>query len=131
MPIKEKIKGLAKYITATSFLALEVFAFIAFSFGANFVLFGSLTLALMTILIIFSLVEIKKRGISDFIYLLFPLFIFGIVTSLGVYMRAHAGVGDFNIAELVFIPICLVSTAICGHSLPKPLLSPPRPPHTK
>ena len=117
MSIKEKIKGLSKYITATSFLALEVFAFIAFSFGANFVLYGSLTLALMIILIIFSIAEIKKRGLTDFIYLLFPLFIFGIVTALGMYMRAHANVGDFNIAELVFIPICLISTSICGYLL--------------
>lgn len=117
MSIKGKIKSLAKYITATSFLAMEVFAFIAFSFGANFILYGSLTLALMIILIIFSIVEIKKRGLTDFIYLLFPLFIFGIVTSLGVYMRAHANVGDFNIAELIFIPIALLSTSICGYLL--------------
>ena len=117
MPIKEKIKGLTKYITATSFLALEVFAFIAFSFGSNFILFGSLTLALMIILIIFSLAEIKKRGLNDFIYLLFPLFIFGIVSALGVYMRAHANVGDFSIAELVFIPISLISTSYCGYLL--------------
>ena len=117
MSIRERFKGLSKYIAATSFLAMEVFAFIAFSFGANFILYGSLTLALMISLIIFSLAEIKKRGISDFVFLLFPLFIFGIVTALGVYMRGHQSIGDFSIAELVFIPISLLSTAICGYLL--------------
>ena len=106
MSIRERFKGLSKYIAATSFLAMEVFAFIAFSFGANFILYGSLTLALMIILIIFSLAEIKKRGISDFVFLLFPLFIFGIVTALGVYMRSHAYAGHFSNAELVLASIC-------------------------
>ena len=112
MALKEKILGLPKYIIATSFLAMEVFAFIAFSFGSSFVLYGSLTLALSLILILFSIVEIKKRGFSDIIYLLFPLLVFGLITAVGSYMKGHTYLGDFSIADQVFVPISLISTAM-------------------
>ena len=117
MALKEKILGLPKYIIATSFLAMEVFAFIAFSFGSSFVLYGSLTLALSLILILFSIVEIKKRGFSDIIYLLFPLLVFGLITAVGSYMKGHTYLGDFSIADQVFVPISLISTAMCGYLL--------------
>ena len=117
MSLKEKVLGLPKYLAATSFLAMEVFAFIAFSFGSSFVLYGSLTLALMLILILFSIHEIKVRGITDIIYMIFPLIIFSIVTSIGVFMRGHVYLGDFTVADQVFIPISLLSTVMCGYLL--------------
>ena len=84
MRLKEKLLGLSKYAIATSFLAMEVFAFIAFSFGNSFVLFGCLSLALLLILILFSIREIKVRGVTDIIFLIFPALMFGLVTALGV-----------------------------------------------
>ena len=117
MRLKERILGLSKYVVATSFLAMEVFAFIAFSFGASFVLYGSLTLALLVLLILFSIKEIKDRGVTEIIFLLFPLLVFGLITAIGIYIKGHVILGDFTIADQVFIPIALVSMAGCGYLL--------------
>ena len=117
MAFKEKIKGLSKYSIVTSFLAMEVFAFIAFSFGNSFILFGALSLALLVILILFSIFEIKKEGLTDALILVFPLFIYTLLTALGTYMRSHVYVGDYSVGEDVFIPIGILSVALCGYLL--------------
>ena len=64
MKFTEKLKKLTKFAPVVSFLALEVFAILAFSLGNNFVLFGSLSLALFVILLIFSYGEVKREGLE-------------------------------------------------------------------
>ena len=117
MRLKERILGLSKYAVAMSFLAMEVFAFIAFSFGASFTLYGGLALALLVLLILFLIKEIKERGVTEIIFLLFPLLVFGLITAIGIYVKGHVILGDFSIAEQVFIPFALVSMAGCGYLL--------------
>lgn len=117
MSLKQKILNLPKYNVVATFFALEVFAFIAFSFGSSFILFGVLSLVLMIGLILFSIKEINVDGISNIAALIFPLIMFVLMTVLGSYMRAHVYLGDYNVAENVFVPIGILSIALCGYLL--------------
>lgn len=117
MTFKEKLLGLNKYIVVATFLSLEVFAFIAFSFGNSFILFGALSLALMILLIIFSIKEINVDGMSNVAILFLPLFLYVLLTALGIYSKYHIFTNDFNIAEVVFVPIGIISIAMCGYLL--------------
>ena len=117
MTFKEKLLGLNKYIVVATFLSLEVFAFIAFSFGNSFILFGALSLALMILLIIFSIKEISVDGMSNVAILFLPLFLYVLLTALGIYSKYHIFTNDFNIAEVVFVPIGIISIAMCGYLL--------------
>ena len=113
----EKLHSLHKYSAAISFLALEIFALIAFSFGDSFILYGALSLAMMLLLILFNIKQITVDGISSVAFFIFPLFLFTLLCALGVFSTAHRIVGDFNIAELVFIPLGLVPVAFSGYIL--------------
>ena len=117
MSLKSKILNLPKYNIVATFFALEVFAFIAFSFGSSFVLYGALSLVLLIGLVFFSIKEINVDGISNIAALLFPLIMFTLVTVLGNYMKAHIYLGDYSVAENVFVPIGLLSVALCGYLL--------------
>ena len=117
MSLKTKILGLPKYNIVATFFALEVFAFIAFSFGNSFILFGALSAVLFVGLIFFSIKEINIDGISNIAALIFPLIMFVLMTALGTYMKAHVYLGDFNLAENIFIPIGILSVALCGYLL--------------
>ena len=119
MPKFEKLAKLHKYGAAVSFLAMEIFALLAFSFSGNYILFGSLSLALFILLVIFNIRQIKVDGISSIAFFFLPLFLFALVTAFGVYMRSHADVrvGHFNMAELVFIPLGLIPMAFTGYIL--------------
>ena len=117
MSIKTKILNLSKYNIVATFFALEVFAFIAFSFGSSFILFGALSFVLFLGLVLFSIKEINVDGISNVAVLIFPLVMFVLMTALGTYMKAHVYLGDFNLAENIFIPIGILSIALCGYLL--------------
>ena len=117
MSLKTKILGLPKYNIVATFFALEVFAFIAFSFGSSFILFGALSFVLLLMLILFSIKEINIDGISNIAALIFPLIMFVLMTALGTYMKAHVYLGDYNLAENIFIPIGILSIALCGYLL--------------
>lgn len=117
MSLKQKILNLPKYNIVATFFALEVFAFIAFSFGSSFILFGALSLVLLIGLIFFSIKEINVDGISNIAALIFPLIMFVLMTVLGSYMRAHIYLGDYRLAENIFVPIGILSIALCGYLL--------------
>ena len=119
MPKFEKLGKLHKYGAAISFLALEIFAILAFSFSGNFVLYGGLALGLVVLLILFNIRQIKVDGISSIALFFLPLFLFTLITAFGVYMRSHAhpAVGHFSVAELVFIPLGLLPIAFSGYVL--------------
>lgn len=117
MPKFEKLSKLHKYGAAISFLAMEIFALIAFSFGNNFVLYGALSLALLILLIIFNIKEITVDGISSVALFFLPMFLFTVITAVGVYMRSHVYAGHYSMAELVFIPLGLLPISFAGYIL--------------
>ena len=117
MSIKEKIKGLSKYSIITCFLALELFAFLAFSFSGSYLVYGIFATVLFVILVLFSFYEIKTDGISKIAFLLFPLLLFSLLTAVGYYSLNHVILGDFSMAEVVFVPIGIVSIGLCGYLL--------------
>ncbi len=117
MPKFEKLSKLHKYSAAVSFLAMEIFALVAFSFGNNFVLYGALSLVLLLLLVLFNIKEITVDGVSSIALFFLPLFLFTVITALGVYMRSHAYAGHFSNAELVFIPLGLLPMSFAGYVL--------------
>lgn len=108
---------LGKFKAAISFLALEIFALIAFSFGDSYVLYGSLSLALMVLLILFNIKEITVRGVSTVAFFIIPLALFALLSAIGIYSRAHIFYGDFSVADCVFVPLGLLPLAFCGYVL--------------
>ena len=117
MPKFEKLSKLHKYGAAISFLAMEIFALIAFSFGNNFVLYAALSLALLVLLVIFNIKEITVDGISSIALFFLPLFLFTVITAVGVYMRSHVYAGHYSMAELIFIPLGLLPISFAGYIL--------------
>ena len=117
MGIINKLSKLHKYGAAVSFLAMEIFALLAFSFGNNYVIYGAISLALMILLILFNIKEIKVDGVSSIAFFILPLFLFTLITALGTYMKAHAYRGDYNTAQLIFIPLGLIPIAFSGYLL--------------
>ena len=117
MPKFDKLAKLNKYGAAISFLAMEIFALIAFSFGSSYVLYGALSLALAVLLVLFNIKEINSRGLSSIGLFLIPLFLFALLTCIGLYSRSHYLLGDFSLADLIFIPLGLLPIAFSGYLL--------------
>ena len=117
MKFIEKLKPLNKYSAAVSFLSLEVFAILAFSFSGSYVLFGSLSLAVCLLLLLFNIGEIKATGLSTIGFFIIPVFLYTLLTALGIYSRGHALLGNFSVAEVVFIPLGLLPMAFSGYLL--------------
>lgn len=113
-----KLKLLGKYSAAITFLAFEFFALIAFNYSGSFVLFGSLSLALCLLLVLFNIAEIKTKGLSSVALFFIPLFLFVLLTAVGNYNTVHTKVfGHFSWAETVFIPLGLLAMAFNGYLL--------------
>ena len=110
-----KLKSLGKYSSAITFLALEIFALLAFSFSGSFVVFGSISLALMVLLILFNIAQIKIDGLSTVGFYFIPLLLFTLVTALGQYSLFHVYLGDKTNADLAFIPLGLLPIAFIGY----------------
>ena len=110
-----KLKSLGKYSSAITFLALEIFALLAFNFSGSFVVFGAISLALMVLLIIFNIAEIKVDGLSSVGFYFIPLLLFTLVTCFGQYSAYHVFFHDRTYAELVFIPMGLLPVAFTGY----------------
>lgn len=112
-----KLKALYKYSAAITFLALEFFALMAFNYSGSYILFGSISLALMALLVLFNIGEIKLQGLSNIALFFIPLFLFALLTAFGYYMVAHAEAGHYSYAELVFIPLGMLPMAFSGYLL--------------
>ena len=117
MSIKEKIKSLPKYSIVTCFLALELFAFLAFSFSGNYLTYGIFAAVLLVLLVLFSFYEIKVDGISKIALLFFPLLLFSLLTAVSYYSLNHQILGDFSMVEVVFLPIGIMSVGFSGYLL--------------
>lgn len=113
----EKLAPLQKYLIVITFLGLEVFAFISFGFGNSYILFSVLSFALMVLLILFTIKEITVDGVAKVAILFIPLVLYVLLTAVGIYSKYHIFAGDFNVAEVVFVPIGLLSVALCGYLL--------------
>lgn len=117
METQKKRVDLMKYSPVICFLALEVFALIAFSLGSSPLLFGILSTLLGIVLVIFSFREFKRDGLVRSIAFLIPFVVYIVLTMSSAFTRAHIAVGDFGVAEIVFVAFGLTAVAISGYSL--------------
>ena len=100
------------YGTVLGFLCLEVLAFIGFSLGHSFLLFGILSLVLAILLVIVTLRQIKKDGLTTYLFFLFPLVIFGILTALNGFN--YYSIGAIGLAPSIFVPLGLLGIGLSG-----------------
>ena len=66
--VNKKKFDFSSYATVVGFLALEVLAFLGFSLGHSFVLYGSLLLALAILLLVVVFRQIKTEGLSNYAF---------------------------------------------------------------
>lgn len=110
---KKKRFDFASYGIVVAFLCLEVLAFLGLSLGHNFILYGSLSIALALLLLLVTFRQIKKDGIATFAFFLFPLFIYGLLSALSVFVTESDGA--IGLANGIFIPITLTFLALSGY----------------
>ncbi len=104
--------NLASYGTVVGFLCMEVLAFISFYLGQSFLLYGILSLVLGILLILVTFRQIKKEGLASYAFLLFPLFVFGLLTALSDFNSQS--LGHIGLMETIFVPIALVFISAAG-----------------
>lgn len=109
---KKKKFDLSTYAVVVAFLCLEVLALVSFNLANNYILYGSLSIALAILLGLVTFRQIKKDGIATFAYFLFPLFVYGLLSALSPFVRESDGA--IGVANGVFIPITLTFMALCG-----------------
>lgn len=107
---KKKI-NFQSYSPVVIFLVLEVFAFVAFSFGDSYLLYGILGLVILALLLLVTFKEIKYDGVVRSAFFFFPLLVYGVVTAVSLYYRTNTNV---DMTTKVFIPICLTVFAASG-----------------
>ena len=117
MRLIEKLKGLNKYSIAVVVLALEVFGFIAFSFGSSYLLFGVLSIALTLLLVLFSFNDIKANGFYNLMIFIYPLLLFTIITGLSFHTRGYILLGEYSLAGILFALLGLLSMTFSGYLL--------------
>ena len=100
------------YGTVIGFLCLEVLAFIGFNLGHSFLLFAILSLVLAALLVVVTFRQIKKDGLTTYLFFLFPLVIFGILTALNGFN--YYSIGAIGIANSIFVPIGLLGIGLSG-----------------
>ena len=103
----------ASYGIVVAFLCLEVLAFLGFSLGHNYILYGSLSIALVLLLLLVTFRQIKKDGIASYAFFLFPIFIYGLLSALSNFVTMSDGA--IGIANGVFIPIALTCFSLSGY----------------
>lgn len=103
---------LTSYGAVVGFLSLEVLVFVSFYLGHSFLLYGILSTVLAILLVLVTLRQVKKDGLTTFAFFLFPLFIYGILTALSKFNSNS--IGKISLADTIFIPISLVCFALAG-----------------
>ncbi|MBO4666526.1 MAG: hypothetical protein J5666_00160 [Bacilli bacterium] len=98
--------------TVLAFLVLEVLAFIGFNLGHSFLLFAILSLVLAILLVAVTFRQIKKDGLTTYLFFLFPLVIFGILTALNGFN--YYSIGAICMANSIFVPIGLLGIGLSG-----------------
>ena len=100
------------YGTVIGFLCLEVLAFIGFNLGHSFLLFAILSFVLAGLLVLVTFRQIKKDGITTYLFFLFPLVIFGILTALNGFN--YYSIGAIGTAQSIFVPIGMLGIGLSG-----------------
>ena len=103
----------ASYGIVVAFLCLEVLAFLGLSLGHNFILYGSLSIALAILLLLVTFRQIKKDGIATFAFFLFPIFIYGLLSALSTFVTVSDGA--IGLANGIFIPVALTFISLSGY----------------
>ena len=100
------------YGTVMGFLSFEVLAFISFYLGHSFLLYGILSTVLGLLLLLVTLRQIKKDGITTYLFFLFPLVMFGILTALNGF--SYYSIGAIGYASGIFVPIAFLFIGLAG-----------------
>ena len=100
------------YGTVLGFLSLEVLAFIGFNLGHSFLLFAILSLVLAALLVVVTFRQIKKDGLTTYLFFLFPLVIFGLLTALNGFN--YYSIGAIGMAQSIFVPLGLLGIGLSG-----------------
>ena len=108
----ENKSSLSKYGKIVGFLALEILAIIAFGLGNSFIFVSILSFILLVVSLIVTIRQVNKDGITTFAFMLFPLFIYGILSALS-YMNKDSSFDLYNLS--IFIPFCLACISACGY----------------
>ena len=103
---------LRDYGTVLAFLSLEVLAFIGFNLGHSFLLFAILSLVLAGLLVAVTFRQIKKDGLTTYLFFLFPLVIFGLLTALNGFN--YYSIGAIGLAPSIFVPIGFLGIGLSG-----------------
>ena len=115
--VEKKKFNLASYGIVVGFLSLEVLAFVSFYLGQSFLLYGILSIVLAIFLLLVTFRQINKDGIATYSFFLFPVLVFGLLTSLSVFNRNSIGV--IPLSSTIFVPIALtffsLSGFLCGY----------------
>ena len=105
---------LTNYGKAVAFLLLEILAVVSFSLGSSFIFFAILSFVILALIIAVTFKEIKFDGISSFVFFLFPLVLFGLLSIIGYFRYDPYYV--LNGSPLQFlIPVGLVCFAASGY----------------
>ena len=100
------------YGTVMGFLSFEVLAFISFYLGHSFLLYGILSTVLGILLLLVTFRQIKKDGITTYLFFLFPLAMFGILTALNGF--SYYSIGAIGYASGIFVPIAFLFIGLAG-----------------
>ena len=111
--VKEKKKfNLASYAPVVGFLCLETLVFCGFYLGHSFLLYAILAIVLTILLFLVTFRQIKKDGISTFVFFLFPLLVFGALTALSSFNTNS--IGGIGLVNSIFVPFGLTLFALAG-----------------
>ncbi len=110
---KERKKiDFSTYGLVVGFLCLEILAFVSFYLGHSFLLYGILSIVLAGLLLLVTFRQIKKDGITSFLFFLFPIFVFALLTALSGF--GTKSIGAISVVETVFVPIGLTLFGLSG-----------------
>jgi len=115
--VKKGFKDLSSYMIVGAFLTLEVIAFLSFSLGFSYILYGVLGIALAIILTLVTIKQIKSDGIVSYIIFAYPLVIFALLTAISTYTRYYCINSILSTADIVFVPISLTVFSFIGYLL--------------
>lgn len=110
-PAKRKF-DFRDYGTVLGFLCLEVLAFLSFNLGHSFLLFAILSIVLAALLVVVTFRQLKKDGITTYLFFLFPLVIFGILASLNTFI--YFSDDGMQVAQSIFAPLALLGIGFSG-----------------
>lgn len=105
----EERKTSSSNATIISFLICEILAFVGFSLGNSFLLFGLLGVATFALILIFMGKEIKTKGISNYALFLLPLIIFGCLVAISPFSD------NFDMITKLLVPSSFVAFSGIGY----------------